>query len=97
MTLVPKTNKWEDKTEYNRAKRSINSLSREMNQELTQLQNLHAVELQTTLSTISTSLDTLKQDISYENRDNLKKAWDNFTLRTEDGATEFLNIIQNEE
>ena len=97
MTTTPNTDKWDDKTEYARAKRSINSLSHEMDQELTQLQNLHKVELQTTLSTITNSLNTLKQDISYEEREELKTAWDNFALRTEDGATKFLATIQNEE
>ena len=38
-----------------------------------------------------------KQDISYEEREELKTAWDNFALRTEDGATKFLATIQNEE
>lgn len=97
MTLVPKTDKWKDETEYNRAKRSINSLSHEMNQELTQLKNLHAVELKATLSDITTSLNTLKQDISYEKRGELQTAWDNFALRTPNGATEFLNAIQKEQ
>jgi len=79
---------------YEQTKRNIKKVSSKMDQEIQTLNNRYHLEDNDTITSITASLQTLKNDIT--NKNQLEQAWDKFALRTSDGAKAFLKLIQNE-
>ena len=93
---VPPLDKRNDESTYEKAKTNIKKVSTKMDQEIHNLNTLHSLESDETIKSITTSLQTLQNDIDFSNKNQLEQAWDKFALRTPDGAKAFLRLIKNE-
>ena len=93
---VPQPEQRNDQSTYEKAKKNINLISSRMEDELKNLNALHHLETDQTISAITNSLNTLQSNITFQNKTELSEAWNNFALRTPAGAKAFLETIKDE-